>query len=48
MKWLKDNLPVLVGALLICVVIGVIGNAIHEGYVVMVTQERIDDSYRIH
>lgn len=48
MKWFKDNLHLILGALLISIVLGVIGNAVYEGYVVIVTQEKIDDSYRIH
>lgn len=48
MNWLKDNLHLFVGALLIIVLVTVLGNAIREGYTVLVTQERIDDTYRIH
>lgn len=48
MKWLKENLYLIVGALLFSIILGILINASIDGYYLMVTQERIDDSYRIH
>ena len=48
MKWLKDYAHLIVGALLLCAFCTVFTYAVLEGRSVMVTQERIDDSYRIH
>lgn len=48
MKWLKENLYLIVGAVLVIIILSVLGNACVQGYYTMVTQERIDDSYRIH
>lgn len=48
MKWLKDKLYLIAGALVVFALVYVFIGACMEGYSVMVTQERIDDSYRIH
>lgn len=48
MKWLKEKLYLIVGALLLLIICGIFANACIDAYYLMVTQERIDDSYRIH
>lgn len=47
MNWFIKNLHIFVAVILVLVLLGVLGNAIYEGYFQMVTQERIDDSYRL-
>lgn len=48
MKWLKNNLHLIVGAFLMIIFGTVFVNACIEGYYTVLTQEMIDDSYRIH
>ena len=48
MKWLKEKLYLIVGAFLLLIICGILVNACIDGYYLVVTQERIDDSYRIH